>query len=364
MDTNSHTLINLALWTVIILPFGPILGKERIIPTSVYILSYLTIIITSRLLDLDQGHTSSLLDMILKKTLIFPLQKLTKSVDHRGITHSIQGIALILIFLQISIIILHWVIVSALNLFCNILAIDGMRLIEIIELGVLDGNYWYSVFLTYLMAILCGLVGHYLVDSTTVMGVHWFDLGKFSLRGYARVGSRNAKLVYHLYAIGMIIALTLSLFFLREKFFGIKIILIIITLLFFLICTYLLKQQGFVKKYLCTKLCDKCNDIMIIRINKTTGEEFWGCSNFPTCTYTESLSNEEQDFKPFFNKRKEKNTKIEIFEFITLLTLFSAGAFVNRIFALFGVLIVAISFFYYNTDLFEYTYGKLFLSDK
>ena len=31
------------------------------------------------------------------------------------------------------------------------------------------------------------------------------------------------------------------------------------------------------------KVCQKCGAMMLLRVNKITGEKFWGCSNFRHC---------------------------------------------------------------------------------
>lgn len=32
--------------------------------------------------------------------------------------------------------------------------------------------------------------------------------------------------------------------------------------------------------------CPECGEPMVSRANKTTGQRFWGCSNYPTCKGT------------------------------------------------------------------------------
>ena len=39
-----------------------------------------------------------------------------------------------------------------------------------------------------------------------------------------------------------------------------------------------------------SKTCPKCApDRLVVRVNRETGHEFLGCSNWPGCTYTEPL---------------------------------------------------------------------------
>lgn len=35
------------------------------------------------------------------------------------------------------------------------------------------------------------------------------------------------------------------------------------------------------------RLCKRCQSVLVLRNNNKTGEEFWGCSSFPKCRYTE-----------------------------------------------------------------------------
>ena len=47
--------------------------------------------------------------------------------------------------------------------------------------------------------------------------------------------------------------------------------------------------------------CPKCWEAMISRANKTTGQRFWGCSNYPACTGTRNTdgdSDEERAERP------------------------------------------------------------------
>jgi ribosomal protein L37AE/L43A len=47
--------------------------------------------------------------------------------------------------------------------------------------------------------------------------------------------------------------------------------------------------------------CPKCNSLMVERVNYTTGEHFWGCSDFPICRGSRSL-NFETASKHTYNK--------------------------------------------------------------
>jgi len=41
--------------------------------------------------------------------------------------------------------------------------------------------------------------------------------------------------------------------------------------------------------------CPECGEPMISRANKTTGQRFWGCSNYPTCKGTRNTDGESRD---------------------------------------------------------------------
>ena len=35
--------------------------------------------------------------------------------------------------------------------------------------------------------------------------------------------------------------------------------------------------------------CPECGEDMVVRTNRTTGEQFYGCSMYPSCDETESI---------------------------------------------------------------------------
>lgn len=37
------------------------------------------------------------------------------------------------------------------------------------------------------------------------------------------------------------------------------------------------------------RVCQRCGAAMVLRSNKRTGEQFWGCSTYPKCRYTEQV---------------------------------------------------------------------------
>ena len=39
-------------------------------------------------------------------------------------------------------------------------------------------------------------------------------------------------------------------------------------------------------------LCPECGEQMVSRVNKTTGQRFFGCSNYPTCKGTRDTDGE------------------------------------------------------------------------
>lgn len=41
--------------------------------------------------------------------------------------------------------------------------------------------------------------------------------------------------------------------------------------------------------------CPECGESMVSRANKTTGQRFWGCSNFPKCKGTRDTDGESRD---------------------------------------------------------------------
>lgn len=52
--------------------------------------------------------------------------------------------------------------------------------------------------------------------------------------------------------------------------------------------------------------CPECGPtlaagILVKRVNSKTGREFWGCSNFPSCDFTENIEDEEEGFEFEFN---------------------------------------------------------------
>ncbi|NQZ66010.1 MAG: type I DNA topoisomerase [Mycoplasmatales bacterium] len=58
------------------------------------------------------------------------------------------------------------------------------------------------------------------------------------------------------------------------------------------------------------KLCPKSGHELLIKKNKRDGTTFFGCSNFPECTYTESDPNSKRVFrKKFFNNSNFKKNK-------------------------------------------------------
>lgn len=38
--------------------------------------------------------------------------------------------------------------------------------------------------------------------------------------------------------------------------------------------------------------CSVCGGVLILRTNKRDGSKFWGCSNYPRCRYSESVTRE------------------------------------------------------------------------
>jgi ssDNA-binding Zn-finger/Zn-ribbon topoisomerase 1 len=40
--------------------------------------------------------------------------------------------------------------------------------------------------------------------------------------------------------------------------------------------------------------CPECGEPMISRANKTTGQRFWGCKNYPTCKGTRNTDGESR----------------------------------------------------------------------
>lgn len=56
-----------------------------------------------------------------------------------------------------------------------------------------------------------------------------------------------------------------------------------------------LKAQG--RKVSQELECPNCGSFMILRVNKTTQQKFWGCSNFPKCKGT--LPYDEEDWEDF-----------------------------------------------------------------
>ena len=52
------------------------------------------------------------------------------------------------------------------------------------------------------------------------------------------------------------------------------------------------------------KDCPKCGNDLVVKRNKRDGTKFFGCSNFPECTHTESDPNSKPKFKKFFKKKK------------------------------------------------------------
>ena len=39
--------------------------------------------------------------------------------------------------------------------------------------------------------------------------------------------------------------------------------------------------------------CPECGELMVSRANKTTGQRFWGCSNFPACKGTRNTDGDD-----------------------------------------------------------------------
>lgn len=37
------------------------------------------------------------------------------------------------------------------------------------------------------------------------------------------------------------------------------------------------------------KLCPQCDSSLVVRTNRNTGEEFWGCVRWPACSHTEPI---------------------------------------------------------------------------
>ena len=54
-----------------------------------------------------------------------------------------------------------------------------------------------------------------------------------------------------------------------------------------------LTDEDFEKEKICPK-CGKTMKIRVARRGKGAGQQFWGCSGYPECTYTESIEKEEQ----------------------------------------------------------------------
>ena len=40
-------------------------------------------------------------------------------------------------------------------------------------------------------------------------------------------------------------------------------------------------------------LCPECGEPMVSRANKTPGQRFWGCSNYPACKGTRNTDGED-----------------------------------------------------------------------
>jgi ssDNA-binding Zn-finger/Zn-ribbon topoisomerase 1 len=43
------------------------------------------------------------------------------------------------------------------------------------------------------------------------------------------------------------------------------------------------------------KLCIDCGEPMVIRENKETGDQFWGCSAYPVCKHSENIKEEDEE---------------------------------------------------------------------
>jgi ssDNA-binding Zn-finger/Zn-ribbon topoisomerase 1 len=41
--------------------------------------------------------------------------------------------------------------------------------------------------------------------------------------------------------------------------------------------------------------CPECGELMVSRANKTTGQRFWGCSNYPACKGTRDTDGESAE---------------------------------------------------------------------
>lgn len=53
--------------------------------------------------------------------------------------------------------------------------------------------------------------------------------------------------------------------------------------------------------------CPKCGGVMVLRQNRNTGEEFWGCTAFPECRGTREKK-EEEDYEGLTpSERARKN---------------------------------------------------------
>lgn len=52
------------------------------------------------------------------------------------------------------------------------------------------------------------------------------------------------------------------------------------------------------------KQCPVCGAELLVKVNKRDQSKFFGCSNFPKCTHTESDPSYKRPFKKFYKKKK------------------------------------------------------------
>jgi hypothetical protein len=228
-------------------------------------------------------------------------------------------------------------------------------------IGLIEGipifqTYFITFFIINSTAIFAGLIGHWWIDSTTIRGVHWFNLKEYTMKGYARVDSRNSIKVRHFYYLIVVIIILLELIIAQIQiilsiyFFGVLLIVIF--------SAVLLRNPKFVKKYLWVKTCPTCYSLLVIRMDKT-GEEFWGCYSYSdldpaSCRYTEPLTRAEQDYKSIFLEDSPPiNWKWVLLECITLVGLFFAGIYIHLIFSLLAVSLYVFTFLYSKTTVLD-----------
>jgi uncharacterized metal-binding protein len=172
-------------------------------------------------------HLNPYASRFFKYVIYYPVAKITGSKKHRGIMHTLEGLAITTIYFTsiVFLIVLFSFIVGAIFLLTTVETILEM-LISIEKVNI-DLIYFLFFIIITAAGLGFGIFGHVLEDSLTVSGIKWRFKANQEMKGPLRVGGSNEQIVAFTWAGAGAILLLVEFMAAREGFvFGLMVLLV------------------------------------------------------------------------------------------------------------------------------------------